>query len=91
MATITKTLYTKDIIYTDPVGVFEAFTDILEAMHTGLFTEITFDADRGILEYYLPMIDKHVTKIFDTEQAPPELAADVMQWLFSMLDGAANL
>lgn len=87
----TKTVYTKDIIYRDPVGVFEAFSDILETMKTGLFDNITYDADRAVLDYDLPMIDKHITKIFDTEQAPPELAADLMQWLFSMLDGAANL
>ena len=77
------------MIYEQPEHVFEAFMDIYERLDSKLFKNITFDRAEGVLEY--DSIRGHIVKTFDLTQGTPEVVADVMQWLFSMLDGAANL
>lgn len=77
------------IIYSTPGDVFEAFKDIIEAFGCKPFENITFDIENGRLEY--DCYGKHIIKLFDMEQAEPEQATDVIQWLFSMLDTIANL
>lgn len=78
-----------NVIYQQPDEVFEAFTDILEATGSSFFKNIQFDFLEGALEYDSDA--GHCVKYFNMEQGTPELVADVMQWLFSMLDAAANL
>lgn len=80
----------KELIYQDPTHVFEAFTDILEAIRSDLFSNVSFDEAEGSLTYYVYGETK-VQKLFDMTQGTPEVVADMLQWLFSMLDGAANL
>jgi hypothetical protein len=84
-------IFSKDdnTIYNQPDDVFEAFTDILEATGSGIFKNIQFDYLDGVLEY--DSTAGHCVKYFNMEQGTPELVSDIMQWLFSMLDAAANL
>ena len=89
MKTIIKD--TNEVIYTDPLHVFEAFMDITERIGTGLFENIVYRDDDGVIEYDVPEIGKHIVKVFDTDQATPDLAMDVMQWVFSMIDSIVNL
>lgn len=79
------------MIYTDPLHVFKVFSDIIERLGTGLFDNITYDDDNGVIEYDVPDIGKHIIKVFDMKQARPEIAADVLQWVFSMLDSIVNV
>lgn len=73
--------------------MMEAFSDILEAIGSKLFKDIELIQDRqGIaIRYYVTINDKQITKYFETDQGGPELKADIMEYLFSMLDGAANI
>ena len=81
---------TNEMIYTQPEHVFEAFEDIIERMDNVVFENIVFDSTDGILKYDT-VYGKHVEKAFDMTQGAPEITADVMQWLFSMLDATANV
>ena len=86
---MTKTFdATTEQIYTIPEHVYEAFTDIKNCFKGCMFENIQFDAAEGVLEY--DVFDKHIVKPFDMTQAAPEIAADMIQWLFSMLDAMAN-
>ena len=80
---------TTEQIYTIPSHVFDAFEDIAKCFKECIFENITFDSDKGILEY--DVFEKHIVKPFDMSQATPEIAADMVQWMFSMLDAMANL
>jgi hypothetical protein len=73
--------------------MMEAFNDILEAMNNKLFKDIELIQDNeGIaIRYYVTINDKQITKYFETDQGEPELKADIMEYLFSMLDGVANI
>lgn len=73
--------------------MMEAFSDILEAIGSKLFKDVELIEDKnGIaLKYYVTINDKQITKYFETDQGGPELKADIMEYLFSMLDGAANI
>lgn len=75
-------------IYTNPGNVWEAFNDILKITGTHPFENIRFDEYEGCIEY--DCYDRHIKRIFDLNQATPEIAADVLQWAFSMLDCIAN-
>ena len=79
-----------DTIYQQPDEVVEAFRDILEATNNTFFQNITYDDLEGILEYD-NNLGEHFVKPFDLTQGTPEIVADLLQWLFSMLDAAANL
>ena len=76
-------------MYKDPADVYEAFTSILATIGSSFFRNISFDSVEGVLEYDTD--SGHCVKPFDLTQGTPEIVADVMQWLFSMLDAAANL
>ena len=80
---------TEERIYEDPGYVYEAFTDILQATGNGLFENIQFDTCEGVLTY--EAYGKPIKKIFNMKQGIPELTYEVMDWMFSMLDAAANL
>ena len=73
--------------------MFEAFEDILEATGSGLFKDIELIESNNTIaiRYYVTLNDKQVTKEFNADQGGPELKADIMEYLFSMLDGAANI
>jgi len=73
--------------------MMEAFDDILAAMSNKLFKDIELIQDNeGIaIRYYVTINDKQITKYFEADQGAPELKADIMEYLFSMLDGAANI
>ena len=73
--------------------MMEAFDDILAAMSNKLFKDIELIQDNeGIaIRYYVTINDKQITKYFETDQGEPELKADIMEYLFSMLDGVANI
>ena len=75
-------------IYTAPGNVWEAFSDILEKIGAGPFENIHFDEYEGYIEY--DCYDRHIKRIFNLNQGTPEIAADVLQWAFSMLDCIAN-
>ena len=79
-----------DTIYQQPDEVVEAFRDILEAVNSNFFQNIMYDDLEGVLEYD-NIYGEHFIKPFDMTQGTPEITADVLQWLFSMLDAAANL
>lgn len=82
---------TPEPIYTDPMNVFDAFSDIWERIGSSFFENITYDDNEGVIEYDVPDTNRHIVKVFDKSQGLPEYTADVMQWLFSMLDGAVNM
>lgn len=86
-----KTLVQKGKItsYTSVADIFEAFRDILEKIGTGDFENIKMDAGEGVIEY--DCYGKHIRRVFDLTMPPEELVADVLQWLFGMLDAIANL
>lgn len=77
-------------IYNSPEHVFEAFSDIQEALHNKIFENIVFNADEGVLEYDSTLTGEHLRVVFDYTQATPEITADVLQWMFSMLDTIVN-
>lgn len=78
----------KDTIYENIGDVFEAFRDILEEIGTGDFENIKMDAGEGVIEY--DCYGKHIRRVFDMTMNTKELVADVLQWVFSMLDSIAN-
>ena len=80
---------TPERIYNNPIHVFEAFSDILEITGNGIFDNICFFPDEGYLTY--EAYGKPIKKFFDMTQGTPELVADLMDWLFSMLDAVANM
>lgn len=86
---MTKVIKGKYTFYKEPADIFEAFGDILAAMGKGDFENIRTNASEGFIEY--DVYGKHIKRVFDLTMNPDELAADVMQWCFSMLDGIANL
>lgn len=80
---------TPERIYKDPGYVFEAFGDIIKTTGNDIFDKIVFYEDEGVLTY--EAYGKPIKKIFNMDQGTPELTADIMDWLFSMLDAIANL
>lgn len=73
--------------------MLEAFTDILSATGSDLFQDIQLvEQDNGlVLKYLVTPTGNEIIKEFNTDQGTPELKADIMEHLFSMLDAAANL
>ena len=80
---------TPERIYSDPITLFAAFSDILEVTGNGIFKNICFFPDEGYLTY--EAYGKPIKKVFNMQQGTPELASDLMDWLFSMLDAVANM
>lgn len=73
--------------------MMEAFTDILKATKSDVFDEIALETndDQLYLRYKVNLTGVYITKLFNMDQGEPELKSDVMEYLFSMLDGAVNL
>lgn len=76
--------------------LLEAFEDIHAAMcpRQPFFKNVSFGrtADGELaLRYQVAMTGKDCIKLFNDDQGTPEIIADLTAWLFSMLDGAANL
>ena len=76
-------------IYTDPLHIMEAFSDIASCFNHNIFEDIVYDDEQGTLSY--TVYGKRITRVFDMTQATPEIAQDILQWVFSMLDAMANI
>lgn len=70
--------------------MFEVMEDVLSAMDSNLFKDIELLQEEGLKLRYR-VYDNEITKEFNTDQGGPELAADFMEYIFSMFDAAANL
>ena len=71
--------------------MLEAFKDILEATGADLFQDIELIEFNKDIALKYKVYSNEIVKQFDTNQGTPELKADIMEHLFSMLDAAANL
>ena len=75
-------------------GLTEVLEDILERMNPGAFSGVTFGINKEgkpALRYIVNLTDTEIIKLFDGEQGTPELKADVIEFMFGMLDSAANV
>lgn len=74
--------------------MIEAFADIYQCMKSDLFDNLEYGhtADgQPALWYDVVPTDTAICKVFNADQGAPELKADIITYLFSMLDSAANL
>ena len=76
--------------------IMEAFDDILSAIckNNPVFSNIAFGTTSDgapALRYTVNATNKECLKLFKADQGLPELKADLITWLFSLLDGAVNI
>ncbi len=76
--------------------LLNAFEDIHGAMcpRSPFFDNVQYGETsdgQPALRYTVTATGKDCIKLFDGNQGEPELITDITAWLFSMLDGAANL
>ena len=76
--------------------MLDAFDDIhrLVCRVSPFFENVSFgytQEGQPALSYTVTASDCEITKLFNADQGEPELKADIITYLFSMLDAAANL
>ena len=69
----------------------EVLNDILDRLNPAAFNGIKFYMDHGtpVLNYTVGLTGTEIRKEFEPDQGIPELKADVIEFMFSMLDYAA--
>jgi len=90
-----NTLFAPDyrVEYETMEGALEAWQQIADKMGNTIYKNVrcvTAPSGKPAIAYHVTINDEEILKVFDDTDAT-QFTADVMQWLFSMLDGIANL